>query len=35
VRQENIGHMPYVEAAAEVAQQAINNFITVTTADNQ
>jgi pimeloyl-ACP methyl ester carboxylesterase len=33
LRQKNIGHMPYVEAAAQETQQAINTFVDVATAD--
>lgn len=35
VRQKNIGHMPYVEAAAQEVQQAINAFVDAATADSQ
>jgi pimeloyl-ACP methyl ester carboxylesterase len=35
VRQQNIGHMPYVEAAAQEVQQAINAFVDAATADSQ
>jgi len=35
LRQKNIGHMPYVEAAAQEVQQAINKFVDAATADTQ
>jgi pimeloyl-ACP methyl ester carboxylesterase len=35
LRQKNIGHMPYVEAAAQEVQQAINEFVDAATADTQ
>lgn len=31
LRQKNIGHMPYVEARAQEVQQAIKNFVDITT----
>lgn len=35
VRQKNIGHLPYVEAAAQEVQQAINKFVDAARADIQ
>jgi pimeloyl-ACP methyl ester carboxylesterase len=35
MRQKNIGHMPYVEAAAQEVQQAINIFVDAASADIQ
>lgn len=35
MRQKNIGHMPYVEAAAQEVQQAINDFVDAASADIQ
>jgi pimeloyl-ACP methyl ester carboxylesterase len=35
VRQKNIGHLPYVEAAAQEVQQAINKFVDAASADIQ
>lgn len=35
VRQKNIGHLPYVEAAAQEVQQAINEFVDAASADIQ
>jgi pimeloyl-ACP methyl ester carboxylesterase len=35
LRQKNIGHMPYVEAAVQEVQQAINEFVDAATADTQ
>jgi hypothetical protein len=35
LRQKNIGHMPYVEAAAQEVQQAMNTFVDTATKDNQ
>jgi pimeloyl-ACP methyl ester carboxylesterase len=33
VRLQNIGHMPYVEAAAQEVQQIINEFVDAATID--
>ncbi|GCF08075.1 alpha/beta fold hydrolase [Dictyobacter arantiisoli] len=35
LRQNNVGHMPYVEAQAQQVQQAINEFIAITNAEVQ
>ena len=34
LRQKHIGHLPYVEAAAQEVQQAINQFVDAASADN-
>jgi pimeloyl-ACP methyl ester carboxylesterase len=35
LRQKDIGHMPYVEAAAQEVQQAMNAFVDAATEDSQ